>query len=132
VAPNVTPPVCKIGDYGRFRYEIEKREKEARKAHKTGTIKEVKLSPKIGIHDLNVRIDRSNEFLKKGHRVKVTMVFRGREITHKKIGEMVIDKLLEGIKDAGAPEGRRKFMGKNLILIVSPLKGKETNAQSKK
>lgn len=128
VAPNGKPPVCKIGDYGRFKYEIEKREKEARKAHKSGTVKEVKLSPKIDVHDLNVRISRSIEFLKKGHRVKVTMVFRGREITHKNIGEMVIQKLLDGVREFGTPEGRKKFMGKNLVLHVAPSKGKMENA----
>ncbi len=130
VAPGENPPVCKIGDYGRFRYEIEKREKEARKAHKTGTIKEVKLSPKIGIHDLNVRIERSKEFLTGGHKVKVTMTFRGREIMHKNLGEQVIDKLLEGIKEIGVPEGNRKFEGKNLVLLVAPMKGKEQHAKS--
>ena len=130
VAPGEKPPVCKIGDYGRFRYEIEKREKEARKAHKTGTVKEIKLSPKIGAHDLNVRIDRTKEFLGKGHRVKVTMTFRGREITHKKIGEGVVGKLIEGIQDFGAEEGTRKFEGKNLVVMVAPVKGKEVHAQS--
>ena len=130
VAPGETPPVCKVGDYGRYRYEIEKREKEARKAHKTGTVKEIKLSPKIGAHDLNVRIDRTKEFLDKGHRIKVTMTFRGREIMHKKIGEGVVGKLIEGIKDFGVEEGRRKFEGKNLVVMVAPVKGKEAHAQS--
>jgi translation initiation factor IF-3 len=131
VAPSEAPPVCKIGDYGRFRYEIEKREKEARKAHKAGTVKEIKLSPKIDVHDLNVRIERTKEFLAKAHRVKVTMVFRGREIMHKKIGEAVVNELLEGVKDYGAAEGFRKFEGKNLVTIVAPTKGKETHAQGK-
>ncbi len=131
MAPFEKPPVCKIGDYGRFKYELEKREKEARKAHKIGTMKEIKLSPKIDDHDLTVRIERSREFLRKGRRVKVTMVFRGREITHKNIGEMVIDKLLEGVKDLGVPEARRKFLGKNLVLIIIPSKGKNINAQGK-
>jgi len=131
VAPNVTPPVCKIGDYGRFKYEIEKREKEARKAHKTGTLKEIKLSPKIDNHDLDVRISRTLEFLKKGHRIKVTMRFRGREITHKNIGEMVVEKLIEGVKEHGAPDGPRKFMGKSLIFMISPVKGKVEHAKGK-
>ena len=130
VAPSVKPPVCKIGDYGRFRYELEKKEKEARKAHKTGTVKEIKLSPKIDDHDLNVRINRTLEFLKKGHRVKITMRFRGREITHKNIGEMVIDKLLAGVQEFGAPEGQRKFMGKSLIFMIMPTKGKVPHAKS--
>jgi len=131
VAPSENPPVCKIGDYGRFRYEIEKREKEARKAHKTGTIKEIKLSPKIDVHDLNVRIDRSKEFLSKAYKIKVTMTFRGREITHKKIGEEIVNKFLEGIKDYGAAEGPRKFEGKNMVTLVAPTKGKDTHAQGK-
>ena len=131
MAPSENPPVCKIGDYGRFRYEIEKREKEARKAHKTGTIKEIKLSPKIDVHDLNVRIDRSKEFLSKAYKIKVTMTFRGREITHKKIGEEIVNKFLEGIKDYGAAEGPRKFEGKNMVTLVAPTKGKDTHAQGK-
>lgn len=131
VAPSESPPVCKIGDYGRFRYEIEKREKEARKAHKTGTVKEIKLSPKIDVHDLNVRIERAKEFLSKAHKVKVTMTFRGREIMHKKIGEAVVNELLEGIKDYGAAEGPRKFEGKNMVTLVAPTKGKEAHAQGK-
>lgn len=130
VAPSDTAPVCKIGDYGRFKYEIEKREKEARKSHKVGGMKEIKLSPKIDIHDLNVRIARSSEFLQKGHRLKVTMMFRGREITHKNIGEGVVDKFLEGVKDFGVAEGNKKFEGKNLVLMVVPIKGREIRAQS--
>jgi len=93
-------------------------------------MKEVKLSPKIGIHDLNVRIDRVMEFLKDGYRIKLTMMFRGREITHKAIGEQVVNKLLDGVKALGAPEGPRKFEGKNLVLMVVPTKGKESHAKS--
>jgi translation initiation factor IF-3 len=126
----VTPPVCRLGDYGRFKYELEKKEKEARKAHKTCTIKEIKLSPKIDDHDLNVRINRSLEFLQKGHRLKVTMKFRGREITHKNIAEAVIDKFMNGIKEYGAMDGRKIFLGKNLVFQISPVKGKVVHAKS--
>lgn len=129
IAPSVTPPVCRIGDYGRFRYELEKKEKEARKAHKTGTIKEIKLSPKIDDHDLQVRINRSIEFLEKGHRIKVTLKFRGREITHKNIGDAVVDRLLEGIKDYGAMDGRKTYLGKNMVFQISPVKGKVAHAK---
>jgi translation initiation factor IF-3 len=129
VAPGVAPPVCKLGDFGRFKYEMEKKEKEARKAHKVGTLKEVKLSPKIDDHDIMVRVNRCNEFLQKGHKIKVTLKFRGREITHKKIADAVVDKLLDGIKENGAMDGRKVYLGKNMIFMISPSKGNVAHAK---
>jgi len=124
IAPAGKPPVCKIEDYGRFKYELMKREKEARKAKRIGTIKEIKLTPKINEHDLKVRIKRSLEFLEKNHKVKLTMTFRGREITHKEIGIRIIERFTKEVKEKGTPEGRPKTEGKNLVLLFSPLKGK--------
>jgi len=124
VAPAAKPPVCKLGDYGRFKYELMKKEKEARKASKVGGLKEIKLTPKIDEHDLLVRIKRALEFLEKNHKVKLTMTFRGREITHKEIGYRIIDRFIEEVKEKGAPESRPKSLGKNLILLLAPTKVK--------
>ena len=124
LAPSAKPPVCKIEDYGKMKYELMKREKEAKKASRTGTLKEIKLSPKIGKHDLDVRVKRTLEFLEKNHKVKLTMTFRGREITHKEIGFRIIEKFIEDVKEKGTPEGRPRALGKNRILLIAPSKGK--------
>lgn len=120
ISPSAKPPVAKIGDYGKFKYQQTKHEKEAKKSQKISVLKEVKLSPKIGEHDLMVRVSRSKEFLEKKNRVKVSLYFRGREMTHKEIGEKVIQKFVELVSDLGIPEGRPKLEGRNMVLIIVP------------
>lgn len=120
ISPGARPPVAKLGDFGKYKYELNKHEKELRKSQKSSVLKEVKLSPKIGQHDLNVRIRRTKEFLQKRHKVKVSVFFRGREMVHKEIGRRVLYKLVEAVKEEGAPEGRDKFEGRNLILLIVP------------
>ncbi len=120
VAPSEKVPVCRIGDYGKFKYELIKKEKEAKKAHRGGVIKELKITPKIDEHDFQVRVNRSKEFLEKGYKVKVTLTFRGREVVHKEIGERLISRLSQAISEKGIPEGPPKLEGKNLILIFAP------------
>lgn len=124
IVPDATPPVCKISDFGKFKYELAKREKEARKSKKAGVVKELKITPKIGEHDLLVRIKRTKEFLEKGHKVKISMFFRGREITHKEIGLNILNRLVEEVKEFGTPEGAPRLLGKNMILIFTPGKHK--------
>ena len=124
IAPDGKPPVCKIADFGKFRYELEKKEKEARKGKKVGAVKELKISPKIDGHDLLVRIKRTKEFLEKGHKVKITMVFRGREISHIDIGVNILNRLTEEVKDFGFPEENARLLGKNMILTFAPGKKK--------
>lgn len=120
ISPGAKPPVAKIGDFGKFKYQQTKHERETKKSHKTSVVKEVKLTPKIGEHDLMVRVNHAREFLGKGNKVKVSLFFRGREVTHKEIGEKVLQRFLEHLVDCGNPEGRPKMEGRNLGLIIVP------------
>jgi len=120
ISPGATPPVAKISDFGKFKYQQTKHEKEARKSQRASVLKEIKLSAKIGEHDLMVRVDHANEFLKKKYKIKVSLFFKGREVTHKEIGERVIQRLIDGVADLGMPEGIAKMEGRNLVLIVVP------------
>ena len=120
ISPTAKPPVAKIGDYGKFKYQQTKHEKETRKSQKGSAIKEIKLTPKIGEHDLAVRVAHTREFLAKGHKVKVSLFFRGREVTHKEVGQAVVAKLLERIADVGVSESPSKMEGRNMVLVVAP------------
>lgn len=120
VSPGAKPPVCRIADYGKLKYELNKKEKEARKAQRGGGLKEVKISPKIAQHDYEVRLKKAREFLEKRNKVKVSMFFRGRWMAHVDLGMKVMDRLIEDIADLGKPEGRPKRFGKNFIVIVAP------------
>ena len=120
ISPTASPPVAKLADFGKFKYEQTKHDKVAKKAQKASVIKEVKLTPKIGEHDLQVRISRSREFLGKRNRVKVSVFFRGREVTHKEYGRKVLDKLVLAVADIGVPEGIPKMEGRNMVLLIVP------------
>ena len=120
IAPTAKPPVCKIMDYGKFRYEQQKREKEARKKQKTFDIKEVKLRPGIEDHDFNVKYKNAVRFLEDGDKVKVTVMFRGRELSHPELGEVLLNKMAEQLKEIAIVERVPKLEGKNMIMIVAP------------
>ena len=120
IAPTAKPPVCKIVDYGKYRYEQQKREKEARKKQKTFDIKEVKLRPGIEEHDFNVKFKNAVRFLEDGDKVKVTIMFRGRELSHPELGEVLLNKMAEQLKDMAIVERVPKLEGKNMIMIVAP------------
>lgn len=120
ISPTASPPVARVSDFGKFKYEQTKHDKVAKKAQKASIIKEVKLTPKIGEHDLQVRVSRSREFLTKKNRVKVSVFFRGREVTHKEYGRKVLDKLVLAVADIGVPEGTPKMEGRNMVLLVVP------------
>ena len=120
IAPTAKPPVCKIMDYGKFRYEQQKREKEARKKQKTFDIKEVKLRPGIEDHDFNVKYKNAVRFLEDGDKVKVTIMFRGRELSHPELGEVLLNKMAEQLKEIAIVERVPKIEGKNMIMIVAP------------
>ena len=120
IAPTAKPPVCKIMDYGKFRYEQQKREKEARKKQKTFDIKEVKLRPGIEDHDFNVKYQNAVRFLEDGDKVKVTIMFRGRELSHPELGEVLLNKMAEQLKEIAVVERVPKLEGKNMIMIVAP------------
>ena len=120
IAPTAKPPVCKIMDYGKFRYEQQKRAKEARKKQKTFDIKEVTLRPGIEDHDFNVKYKNAVRFLEDGDKVKVTIMFRGRELSHPELGEVLLNKMAEQLKEIAVVERVPKLEGKNMIMIVAP------------
>ena len=120
ISPNAIPPVAKLGDYGKFKYEMIKHDKEAKKSQHASIVKEVKLTPKIGEHDLLVRIEKARESLIKKNKVKVNVFFRGREITHREFGERVMNRLVDAVADVGKPETRAKFEGRNMVLLLVP------------
>ncbi|SJS84747.1 Translation initiation factor IF-3 [Clostridioides difficile] len=122
ISPNANPPVCKIMDYGKFRYEQARKEKEAKKKQKTIVVKEVRLRPGIEQNDLNTKANNAIKFLKKGDKVKVELRFRGRELGHKDIGKEVMLKFLDIIKEFGEPTKTPAFEGNNMVVIIDPKK----------
>ncbi|MDD2574796.1 MAG: translation initiation factor IF-3 [Firmicutes bacterium] len=120
VAPNARPPVCRIMDYGKYKYETNKKEKEAKKNQKVISIKEVRLSPTIEKHDLDVKRRNAEKFLKSGDKVKVSIRFRGRQLSHTGIGRTIMDKFAGDLEEVAVVEKRPKLEGKNMIMIMSP------------
>lgn len=120
IAPTAKPPVCRIMDYGKYRYEQQKREKESRKKQKTFDIKEVKLRPGIEEHDFNVKFKNAVRFLEDGDKVKVTIMFRGRELSRPELGEVLLNKMAAQLKEMAVVERQPKLEGKNMIMIVAP------------
>jgi len=120
VAAAAKPPVCRIMDYGKFKYEEQKRDREARKKQKIMDIKEVKMRPTIDEHDFDVKAKGAVKFLQEGDKVKATIMFRGREVVHAERGKMVLDRLAEFIGDVGVIERPARLEGRNMIMIVSP------------
>ena len=121
VAPNVDPPVCKIMDYGKFRYEESKKEHERKKKQATVVLKEVKLRPKTEDHDLDYKIKRLKRFLGENCKVKVTVMFRGREITHPDQARKLLDKLMNIVGEEALVEQPPKFEGRNMTMILAPV-----------
>ncbi len=119
VAPTAKPPVCKIMDYGKYRYEQSKREREARKRQKIVELKEIRLTPKIETHDFQVKVKAAAKFLKEGDKVKVSVRFRGREIVHAELGKTLLLQLYEAVKDQAVMEREPKIEGKNMVMILS-------------
>ena len=120
VAPKAKPPVCRIMDFGKYRYEQQKRDKEAKKKQKIITLKEVKLRPHIEQHDFDVKLKNALRFLEEGNKVKVTIMFRGREMSHQELGRDVLHRVAEELKDLVAIERDAKLEGKNMIMILAP------------
>jgi translation initiation factor IF-3 len=121
VAAQADPPVCRIMDYSKYRYEQELKEKKARKHQTSTVVKEIKLRPKIEDHDFNVKKKHVTRFLEGGARVKVTIMFRGRELAHTDIGRRLLDRLAEEVKDLGTVESNPKLDGRNMIMVLAPL-----------
>ncbi len=121
VAPNAKPPVCRIMDYGKYRYEQQKKEKEARKNQTIIKLKEVRLSPGIEEHDFNTKLRNARKFLTKGDKVKASVRFRGRAITHKELGQKVLERLAEECQDVATIETKPKMEGRNMFMMLAPL-----------
>ena len=124
IAPSGRPPVCKIMDYGKYRYEQQKRDKEARKKQRVFDIKEVKLRPGIEDHDFDVKLKNAVRFLEDGDKVKATIMFRGRELSHPELGEELLKKLEARLTEIAIVEKRPKLEGKNMIMIIAPKQNK--------
>lgn len=122
VSPNAKPPVCKILDYGKYRYEQSKREKEAKKNQKTINIKEVRMTPRIDDHDLQVKASNAIKFLKAENKVKVTVRFRGRELGHTNIGREVLKTFVTMIQEYGEVEKLPRMEGRNMVMFLTPKK----------
>jgi len=120
VAPNAKPPVARIMDYGKYRFEQQKREKEARKNQKVINVKEVRFSPTIDEHDFNTKLRNARKFLEKGDKVKASLRFKGRAITHKEIGQKVLDRLAEECSDIAQVESKAKMEGRSMFLVLAP------------
>jgi translation initiation factor IF-3 len=120
VAPNAVPPVCRLLDFGKFQYERQKKEREARRAQKLIEIKEIRLKPRTGEHDIDVKVRQALSFLEEGSKVKVTVRFRGREITHPEIAREQLSRFAEKVGEAAVIESQPLMEGQNLFMMLSP------------
>lgn len=120
VAPDARPPVVRIMDYGKYKYEQARKAREAKKRQHQVRVKEIKLRPKIEEHDLNFKSDHARRFLEEGNKVKLTMMFRGREMTHPELGEQVLMEFAEGVSDIGEIETNAKMEGRTMTMVLAP------------
>ena len=121
ISPNANPPVCRIIDVGKYKYNMQKKANKAKKKQKIVNLKEIKLRPGTEIHDYNFKIKNANKFLKKGDKVKFTVRFKGREMQHTHLGDKLMQRIIKDIASLGKVEIRPKFEGKQIIMVVQPL-----------
>lgn len=119
IAPKAQPPVCKIIDYGKYRYELARKEKEAKKKQKTVEVKEVRLSPNIDTNDLNTKVNNAKKFISKGNKVKITLRFRGREMAHVQQSRHILDDFAELLKDIAVVEKQPKLEGRSMSMVLT-------------
>ena len=119
IAPTAKPPVCKIIDYGKYKYELTRKEKEAKKKQKTVDVKEVRLSPNIDTNDLNTKVNNAKKFIQKGNKVKVTLRFRGREMAHMQTSKHILDDFAEMLKDIAVVEKPTKLEGRSISMDLT-------------
>ena len=122
ISPNAQPPVCRIADYGRYRYEQEKREKEAKKKQNIIEVKEVQLSCRIDTHDFETKVKHALRFLGEGNKVKVVLRFRGREMSHQEIGKEILERFRDAVKESGTVDKTPNLEGRLMTMIVNPVK----------
>ena len=130
MAPNAQPPVCRAMDYGKYRFDRDKKEKEARKKQQIVKVKEVKLSCRIDTHDFNTRVNQARKFLEGGDKVKAIVVFKGREMTHLDIGREMLDKFISACEEYGATDKKPVMEGRFMSVVISPVKA-DKKAQNK-
>jgi translation initiation factor IF-3 len=121
IAPKAKPPVCKIIDYGKFKYQLTKKEKESKKAQHQVKVKEIKLRPNIDVHDLDTKKNRAKEFILKGNKVKIICMFRGREMLHINLGRNLLQKIILELQEISTVEAYPKLTGRNLTVVLAPL-----------
>jgi len=121
ISPNASPPVCKIMDFGKYKYEQQKRESEARKKQKIIEVKEIKFRPGTDIHDYGVKMRSVFKFLENGDKVKITMRFRGREMAHHELGRELLERVAEDVKDHGKVENISKLEGRQMTMMIGPM-----------
>jgi translation initiation factor IF-3 len=118
VSPNATPPVCKMMDFGKYRYDSKKKVQKSKKKQKTSDVKEIRLRPNIGEHDLNVKINHVKKFLKNKEKVKITLRFRGREITHHQLGLAIVNNVINAVADISQVDSAPKIEGRQIIAVI--------------
>lgn len=126
VAPTSIPPVCRLLDYGRFRYDQTKKERKARRSQKTGLLKEIRVRPRVKDHDLETKIKVARKLLEDGDKIRAFVVFRGREITHPELGVKVLQKVADDLKDVATLDGSPSLDGRIMNLLLSPISAKRT------
>ena len=121
ISPNANPPVCKIMDMGKYKYDLQKKANVAKKKQKTVSLKEIKLRPGTDVHDYNFKIKNARKFIEKGDKVKFTVKFKGREMQHTQLGKNLMNKIIEETKDIGKIESHPKFEGRQMVMIIQPI-----------
>ena len=121
ISPNANPPVCKIMDMGKYKYDLQKKANVAKKKQKTVALKEIKLRPGTDTHDYNFKIKNAKKFITKGDKVKFTVKFKGREMQHTELGKELMNKIIEETKDIAKVESRPKFEGRQMVMIIQPI-----------
>jgi len=131
VAPQAQPPVCRLMDYGRYKFEALKKDKESRREHNTINVKEMKLRPKISEHDFQTKFGSVRNFLREGDKVKLTIMFRGREMVHQEYGRKLLDRMADELKELAIIERNPLVEGRNMIMILSPLAKKHPRSEQR-
>ena len=122
VAPNAVPPVCRIMDFGKYKYELNKKANESKKHQTVVVVKEVKLRPRTDDHDIEFKLNNIKRFLGEGNKVKVSIMFRGREMAHQELGRAVLDRVIQELQGLGVVEQHARMEGRNMFLMVAPIK----------
>ncbi len=131
IAANAEPPVCKIIDYGKYRYQMTKKDREGKKSQHQVKVKELKIKPTTDDHDIEVKVRHAREFIAKGNKVRITCTFRGRELAHPEIGKKAMQQVCDALADVATPEAEAKLMGKNLSVVLAPGAKKKVEVQQK-